>query len=383
MITLKGMTWNHSRGYPPMVATAQRYHELHPDVEIVWDKRSLQEFADKPIADLAEAYDLLVIDHPWAGFAAASGVLLPLEKYLPEEYMADQAANSVGPLHESYAFQGSQWALAIDAATPVSAYRPDLLERAGVPLPQTFDEVIALGKRGLVCCPSIPLDVYGNFLNLCVAAGATIFPDAETIVEREAGITALERLKQLADVVPPQFFDLNPIRTLEVMSTTDDFAYCPYTYGYSNYSRPGFAEKLVKFGDVIGIEKGRPGSTMLGGTGLAISARCAAPEVAADYARFVAAPETQRGLFFQAGGQPGHRGAWLDDAVNAASSNFFRDTLPTLDRAFIRPRYAGYLDFQDRAGDPIHAYLREGGNPAAVLDTLTELYRSTRPATTA
>jgi multiple sugar transport system substrate-binding protein len=70
----------------------------------------------------------------------------------------------------------------------------------------------------------------------------------------------------------------------------------------------------------------------------------------------------------------------LDDSVNAASSNYFRDTLPMLDAAFVRPRYAGFLDFQDRAGDPIHQFLREGGDPDRVLDTLDELYRKHRGA---
>src|SRR4051794_35686543 len=249
-IKLTGMTWNHSRGYTPMVATAQRFCEMQVEskVEMVWEKRSLQEFADQPIDALAKRYDLLVIDHPWAGFAAASGVLVPLDEHLPVEYLADQAANSVGKSHESYTFGGHQWALAIDAAAPVSAYRADLIERAGCALPKTWDEMIALGRRGLVCCPSIPLDTFCNFMNLCASAGAMLFPDDDHVVSRAAGRVALERLKELASVVPARFFHLNPIATLEVMSREDAFAYCPFTYGYSNYARPGHAAKLVRFG---------------------------------------------------------------------------------------------------------------------------------------
>jgi multiple sugar transport system substrate-binding protein len=377
-IQLNGITWNHSRGYTPMVATAQRFQELNPDVDIDWSKRSLQEFADAPLSDLADHFDFLVIDHPWAGFAATSGVMLPLDRYLPADFLEDQSANSVGQSYESYHFDGAQWALAIDAACPVSACRADLLEKAGVPLPRTFDDLIALGKRGLVCCPSIPLDVYGNFLNLLMAAGEQIFQTGEEVAEREAGITALERLRQLSDVVPWAFLDFNPIRALEAMSQDDQFAYAPYTYGYTNYSRPGYAPKLLKFGDVIGIEAGKPGATMLGGTGLAISAKCAHLGAALKYARFVATGETQRGLFFDHGGQPGHRSAWVDDRTNAACSNFFRDTLPTLDRAFVRPRYSGYLNFQDHAGFPIHAYLRHGGDPGRVLDAVNALYRESQ-----
>ncbi|RZL46370.1 MAG: carbohydrate ABC transporter substrate-binding protein, partial [Pedobacter sp.] len=69
-IILKGITWNHSRGLLPMVATAQRFAELNPNVQITWEKRSLQQFADFSIQELAERFDLLVIDHPWAGFAS-------------------------------------------------------------------------------------------------------------------------------------------------------------------------------------------------------------------------------------------------------------------------------------------------------------------------
>ena len=47
-ISLKGITWSHSRGFTSIVAVSQRFSELHPDVEITWEKRSLQEIADAP-----------------------------------------------------------------------------------------------------------------------------------------------------------------------------------------------------------------------------------------------------------------------------------------------------------------------------------------------
>ena len=40
MIELRGITWNHTRGYLPMAATAQRFSEMHPGVSIHWEKRS-------------------------------------------------------------------------------------------------------------------------------------------------------------------------------------------------------------------------------------------------------------------------------------------------------------------------------------------------------
>src|SRR5215210_2460938 len=136
--TLTGITWNHSRGYVPLVATAQRYQDAHPDVSIVWEWRSLQEFADVPIDRLAEAFDLLIIDHPFVGHAAAHPILLPLDEYLSPEFLDDQAANAVGESHTSYAYGGHQWALAVDAAAPVSAHRADVLARHDAIVPETW-----------------------------------------------------------------------------------------------------------------------------------------------------------------------------------------------------------------------------------------------------
>ena len=105
---LKGITWNHSRGITPLLAASQRYTELHPQIEITWTKRTLQEFADFPIEKLTEQYDLLIIDHPWVGCAAATNCVLPLNEYLSNEYLQNQAENSVGFSHNSYNYKDKQ-----------------------------------------------------------------------------------------------------------------------------------------------------------------------------------------------------------------------------------------------------------------------------------
>jgi hypothetical protein len=73
VVSLRGMTWDHARGYDPMVATSAAYAAAHPGVTITWEKRSLQAFADRPISEMAETYDLMVIDHPHVGEVAKAG----------------------------------------------------------------------------------------------------------------------------------------------------------------------------------------------------------------------------------------------------------------------------------------------------------------------
>ena len=375
---LRGITWNHSRGYVSVVATAQRFSELRPDVEIIWEKRSLQAFADAPIQGLAEDYDLLVIDHPWAGYAAHSQILMPLQDVIPEDFLRDQANHSVGLSHASYLFDGNLCALAIDAATPVASYRQDLLERYGLDKPQTWSELLSLARQGRVIMPGIPIDTLMNLNMLCATQGEAPFVDDQWAVSDDMSLRALEQLRELASFCPKAIFDWNPIAVYEALSRRDDFVYCPFAYGYSNYSRPGYSDNLLMFDDMVDVNGQGRCQTTLGGTGLAISAHCQSPELARDYAMYTASPAIQRTLFFDSGGQPGHRSAWLDAEVNRRSHNYFRNTLPALDRAYLRPRFPGYLHFQDHAGTPIRQFCMQGGDARQTLAELKRLFEEAK-----
>jgi multiple sugar transport system substrate-binding protein len=384
-IELRGISWDHPRGHDCMVATAEAYRAVQPDVHIVWQTRSLQDFADFPVQKLAETYDLLVIDHPFVGFAAADGCLLPLDEWLDADFLADQAANSVGPSHRSYEYGGHHWALATDAAGHVSAYRPDLIEEVGG-LPRTWDEVLALAakrhgqERAQVANPLIPIDALMSFCSVCAAAGEPPFQELDRVVSRSTGRQALGMLRALHEAAHPESLQRNPPRTLDLMSTSDEIAYVPLLFGYSNYGRPGFRPRIVRFTGVPTIDGGESRGGILGGAGVAISARTKHPKPAAAYAAYVASPEVQRGVYFDGGGQPGHRAAWLDERVNAASSGFFQDTLANLDRAYLRPRYNGFMEAQEHSGELVHHWLADGGSADALLDQLDALYRQSEPA---
>jgi multiple sugar transport system substrate-binding protein len=344
---LRGITWDHMRGYLPMVATAQRFSELHPEIEVVWEKRSLKAFGDQPLQDLAPHFDLLVIDHPFVGYAGAS--------------------------HPSYSYGGHHWALAIDAATPVSAWRPDLIEAP----PETWEELVALARRGMVALPAVPIDSLMHVYMLCLALGEDPFglPDA---FAPERGAEALRLVRELVQICGPACLERNPIRTLEAL-VRGEAAYCPFAYGYSNYARSGYAAHLLAFGGLVSFA-GRPLRSTLGGTGLAISTACQDREAALAYAAYVASPCCQRMLYTASGGQPGHRSAWLDAEANRLTHGYFTATLPTLDQSYLRPRYSGYLHFQDAAALLVHRFLVEGGDPAQVIAHMGQIYRESRAA---
>jgi multiple sugar transport system substrate-binding protein len=377
-VELRGITWGHERGVDPLTATAARYGD-ETGVRVGWDVRSLQGFADASIPELATRYDLLVYDHPHIGEIVPTGSLVALDEHVDAAFIADQAASSVGPSHRSYEWDGHLWGLAIDAAGHVAAFRPDLLERLGVAPPETWDDVFALDRiaraEGMrVSLPMQKVDTLATWLTLAANAGVEPYGDEERILPRDVGLQHLETLERLAAMSPPDAYGWNPIRLLEQMASADDVVYCPILFGYSNYSRAGFRPSLVEFRPIPSAGLG-PRGGVIGGAGIGISAHSSERDAALAYATYVASPEIQRTLYVEAGGQPGHRAAWLDDAANELAHGFFRDTLPGLDAGYLRPRYDGQLLVQNEGGDITWEHLHAGGDRNALLDRLDALYR--------
>ncbi len=241
-IQLRGSTWDDPRGYEPMVATAAAFQRDHPHVEIRWEKRTLHEFGHAAADELARNFDLVVLDHPRVGFIAATHCYLPLDKYIPAATLAELARHSAGPSHRSYQWDGHQWVLAIDAATPSASYRPDLLKN----IPRTWADVLAVGRHGRLACPLGAVDAITVFLSLADNLGAQPFASRERVVDHAAGQRVLAVMQELVALCVPDTFELTPVSMMDRMSRTDEIIYCPLAYSYSNYALPGYRPHLCR-----------------------------------------------------------------------------------------------------------------------------------------
>jgi multiple sugar transport system substrate-binding protein len=381
MIELRGVTWDHVRGWGGLRAAAETYTQMRPDVRVTWETRSLQAFADQPVEALT-GHDLIVLDHPSIGAAVARGALVPLDRIRDGAELDDLAMWSVGRSFESYTWEGHQFALPVDAAAEVAALRSDLFERAGLDLPRTWDDVLrvseALRARGMrIALPASPVDAICAFLGTCAAFGGTPLRN-EGVVERAVGRETLGMLRTIVEASHPDSLAWNPPRLLTHMSEHDDVAYCPLAFGYVNFARAGFAANILRFAPgPTATGRAKPSGT-LGGAGIAVSSGSDNVEEASAHAAFVCSGEVQRGVYLDGGGQPGHRAAWTDPDVDAGANGFFSETLPALDAAYLRPRYDGFLTFQGVAGDLVHSWLRDGGDADAILDEMDEAYRASR-----
>ena len=377
MKSLRGITWKHDRGLAPLLATAIHFREQHPDVAIEWEARSLQEFGESSIEALAERYDLAIVDHPFMGEVARANCFLALDEHLTPAQLSELERDSVGPSYPSYLFQGHQWALPIDAAAQVAGYRADLLRSAGFGVPQTWEEVLDLAKfrRGFVCLALFPLDALICFFSMCANLGEAPFATRDNVVGKDIGQQALERLRVLAEYSVAEALSLNPIAMWERMSSSDDVAYCPLAFGYSNYAREGYRAKLLSFAPIPSAGRGPVGAT-LGGTGLAISRSCKHREQALAYALWVAGKDCQRTIYVESGGQPASKTAWVDPNANRLAHGYFAATLPVLENAWLRPRFDRFECFQVAATMPVREFLEGQRSARSTLESLDQLYVS-------
>ncbi|MGW5385323.1 hypothetical protein [Nocardia sp. NPDC003963] len=370
MTTWSGLTWDHPRGYRALRAAVRHPHA--PACDIRWDVQSLEGFESAPIAETAQRYDLVVLDHPHIGEAIEAAALQPLDGLFAPTELASWRAGSIGPSLRSYEMADHLWAVPLDAATQVCVRRDH-----GMPVPDTWEQAVELSGEVTAALPTSGPHLFLTLCAIAVADGASPGTGAAFLGEAEIG-AAVETLRHFVPDRPADGND-NPIALLERMTAGAGPDYCPHVYGYVNYSR---GSRPLLFGNAPRGRAGRRGS-VLGGTGIAFSSRCVPDTALLDHMRWLMSAGTQRRFITAEQGQPGLAAAWDDDTVNADAHDFYRTTRATIEDAWIRPRHAGAIAFQNAGAAAVRACLfghRDIGRLTREVNDSFEI--GLRPATT-
>jgi multiple sugar transport system substrate-binding protein len=330
---------------------------------------------------LAEKFDMVVIDHPWAGYSFRRGLFHDLAPLLSEQIKTELRTCSVGPSYESYMYEGKLLAIPIDAATPSPSWRADLMQEAGKQPPTHWSELVALARKRLAILPGFAPDLFLHFHMLVDALGGTLYLDPETFCDEEQGVMALELLRELTEFMPREIFDWNPIRVAEILSNSDAYCLSAFGYTYGNYSRPGFARHRLEYGSLPRLDNGALLRSIVGGTGIAFSKRLApsALEIAINYGLFTGSSSMQRTLYTAAGGQPSRVEAWDDLEADRISGGFLSSARADMNHCLIRPRYDGYVALQETGGRPIQTFLLKESSAREALDAIRRAFRASLP----
>lgn len=382
MITLKGLTWDHPRAIDGLVAATREVERTLGTVRVTWDTHSLDDFSANPIGETIGDYDFVIYDHPFIGDVSRDRVMLDLSRHLDPGFIAELEADAVGYGVDIYRNEAGLWALPIDAACQVAAFRPDLCARAGLnteslrdlPLPEIIARLRAAGLKLAISFAGV--GALMSFFTICYKLGASPFAEGR-MVPPEAGHAAIATMHAIIDASPHEVLDWISITALEEMARRDDLAFCPYIFGFSPYAMQPYGYEDGRRPLVFNASpapKGRrtPGG-IIGGAGIGISARTKHPEAAAT---FLMALNSRAAHVVMAANrsQPGRRSTWLDPKINHLSLGFYRNTLEDIDQGYIRPRVPDFVARQTAAGACLEHHLRRKTVADAVLADLEEIF---------
>ncbi len=372
-IQLRGMTWDHPRAYLPLEA----FNGTDAVPTVAWDRQPLADFEARPLETLAPEYDLLVVDHPGLGHAVASGAIVPWDEVVEGEQLTSWAGSAVGPTWSSYHLDGAQWAVPIDAATQVSLAAA---QQAG-PLPASWREVVDVASSmPTALCLGGP----HAFLTLLAMCADDRARPADHLVDPEVAVPALDLLRAVWRHVDREVSLGDPIHVHEaIASGTVD--YCPLAYGYASYARPRPGARALRWADAPRQATELPGS-VLGGTGLAVSSRRGTDlHAVRTWATGYLTTAVQTGLVPANGGQPAHRAAWDSTTVDRAWGGYYSATRASVETAWTRPRYDGWVGLQDEGSRLVREVVEGHARPDTVVTEINAAHarRSQAGTTTA
>lgn len=368
-MTFRGLTWDHPRGYDALAAAERRINAGRDQALISWDKQPLEGFESAPIADLAAAYDLVVLDHPHIGEAVAADCLVPLDDLYSRAQIAEWENQAIGAALSSYRWGGKTYALPLDVATQVMVRNGTVLADAPTSWPDILDHAGRLPVAQSLAGPHAFLTM------ISMAAGLGHWPRGEQLLPDDPALSVLETMATLYALRPPGSEQLNPIALLETMARDASIALVPLVFGYVTYVGSSFGNPL-RFSNSLREMNGAGG--VLGGTGIGFSKNCEPSPELLEHVAWLMQPAIQEGFIPAHGGQPSARVAWHSPAVNAAWSNFYLDTSSTAEHALLRPRFDGFIAFQTSAGRIIRDGLEGRRNPHRILELIRSKWTSAR-----
>lgn len=294
----------------------------------------------------SDRFDVLNIDVAWTSEFAAAGWISPVQR-------ARFPLNTfLAPVVDTATFDGRLYAVPYVTNAGLLYYRKDILQRAGEPPPRTWAE---LSRQARTLAPKYGMDGYaGQFLpyeGLTVnateavhSAGGSILRDdgARVTVDSAAARAGLDFLAGgvREGWISPKALDYKEEESRQAFQDGRLLFLRNWPYVYSMANAPG-SKVAGKFGAVPLPGPSGPGTSVLGGSNLAVSSHSRHPESAADLIAYLTSERVQRQVLTE-GSLPPVRAALYEDPALIRAYPY----LPTLRQSVLaaepRPKSPRY-----------------------------------------
>ncbi|MBP2579944.1 multiple sugar transport system substrate-binding protein [Streptomyces sp. PvR006] len=337
-----------TRYLPPLVDEWNAVHPAEP-VTLVELPESADETRAQMLSELrsgSSRFDVLNLDVAWTSEFAAAGLISPLDR---DRFALDAFLR---PVVDTATFDGRLYAVPYVTNAGLLYYRKDVLDAAGEKPPRTWAE---LARQARTLAPRHGLEGYaGQFLpyegltvNVTEAiqsAGGTVLRDDGTTVAVDSD-AARAGLAFLADGLREGWIPAEALRYKEEESRAAFeegrllfLRNWPYVYTDANGPGSKVAGRIgaVPLPGLDGL-----GTSVLGGSNLAVSARSKHPATAADFLAYLTSEPVQRQVLTR-GALPPVRASLYDEPALVAAHPYLPILRESVLAAVPRPKSARY-----------------------------------------
>ncbi|MFE5934902.1 ABC transporter substrate-binding protein [Streptomyces sp. NPDC056470] len=357
------------------------WNRAHPaeKVTLVELPDSADETRAQMITDLRSGegrFDLLNIDVAWTSEFAAAGWIAPLERgRFPLE-------SFLPPVVDTATYDGGLYAVPYVTNAGMLFYRKDVLDREGQRPPRTWAE---LERQARTVAPEYGLGGYaGQFLpyeGLTVNAAEAVYSAGGTILGDEGervtvdSAAAREGLGFLARGVrdgwiPKEALTYKEEESRQAFQDGRLLFLRNWPYAYAGAS--GAQSKVAgKFGAVPLPGPGRAGTSVLGGSNLAVSSHARHPESARDLIAYLTSERVQRRVLSE-GALPPVRAALYGDPALVARFPYLPALRESVLAAAPRPKSPHYEQVSLAVQAVAHDTMAQHQTPEAAVRRLAD-----------
>jgi len=354
-----------------------RFHERNPDVEVILEtgpssSTQLHDMLSQRLRNRDTSVDVFVMDVVWPPEFAEVGWALPLDGSFPEEERELFFDGCV----EAVTWKGSVYGVPFFLDAGVLFCRSDLLEKYGLPVPETWGQLVAAADsvlkgeddpalygysaqmaqyEGLIC----------NMLELTGSAGGSLM-EPESPEALRALRFARDSLVHLDGMTPPGILTYREQESLELFASGGAVFHRNWPYAWALCADPEMSQVAGKV--VISILPRFPEGesvSALGGWSFGVSAYSAHPDEAFRFISFMTSEEVQRLFAAEVGKPPARRSLYADSLVLAANPHF-QEMEAVFENAVPRPGSPLYPQVSNRLQGFLHSAIgeSEGSIPA-------------------
>lgn len=331
-----------------------------------------------------KSYDLVTMDIVWAGQYAENGYTVDLTDWIKRD-AAELKLDDIYPATIQYIgqYNGKQVAFPFAGYAAVLAYRKDLLDAAGLKVPETAEDFVADAIKltdpskkiyGFVANGQKGAAVAQDWLQYNAQLGGSVLDkDGKPALNSDANIASLKVYKELFDkAAPPGAVDYDWGGREESFRQGLVALMETWSVGAPGYYDPSMSKVVDSVGiSFTPVGKGVPVKYGLGGWGMGINNDIddAKKDAAWTFIKWLVSPEVQKEMNLNGAGSYIRKSTLADPELNAKYP-----FLPIIAKSFenadgdYRPRIPQYPEIQDLLGTAVNAVLVGNADPKAALD---------------